>query len=531
MAKNIVSLNFNNTDYSLRPYAICSTAATTAAKVVSISDFNLFTGATILVKFAHTNTQLNPTLNVNNTGEKELICDKKLILGNIYEFVYDGTKWVHVNDTTNNELQHIKYMLPDNGGRDAYILIAKLTDWVEGKSSDYRLIGTIYGARGGNQSLTGVYDIVAQAVSYTPSTLTKTLYTSLHKSIGFVQPCIVEYTFTNENNETETAKFLALKKTGSGDYIYFQGITKGLLPQNKWMEVLVESGKTLPDNMTVIATQSFTETTYSLTTPSYFDGTTKRTLLHSGNCSTYALPKSGGTITGNLVVNGNTTLGDATSDTITAKTSILPSGTINLGSASAKWNNVYINNINGTAISNYALKTDIPTIPAAYELPTADNDTLGGIKTNYTIDETNKNYPVKVDNSGNAYVNVPWTGGSSAGASSHITVQAVTGTSYSNTIPANTILDFTSTNVSGTINITGFGSATETNKLTTYGLTFKTSGNAKLKWPSSTTIYWVNGEYPGAVNPGSALPAAVYEIIITYAPGSKRYTATYAKYK
>ena len=144
MAKNIVSLDFNNTEYSLRPYAICSTAAATKSKTVSINDFALFTGATILVKFANTNTHLNPTLNVNNTGEKELICNKKLIVDNIYEFVYDGTKWVHVNDTTNNELQHIKYMLPDNGGRDAYILIAKLTDWVEGKSSDYRFIGTIY---------------------------------------------------------------------------------------------------------------------------------------------------------------------------------------------------------------------------------------------------------------------------------------------------------------------------------------------------------------------------------------------------
>lgn len=41
-----------------------------------------------------------------------------------------------------------------------------------------------------------------------------------------------------------------------------------------------------------------------------------------------------------------------------------------------------------------------------YTLQVASDSTLGGIKTNYT--QTGKNYAVKVDNSGNAYVNVPW---------------------------------------------------------------------------------------------------------------------------
>lgn len=40
-------------------------------------------------------------------------------------------------------------------------------------------------------------------------------------------------------------------------------------------------------------------------------------------------------------------------------------------------------------------------------IPTASNTVLGGIKTNYSTNE--KNYAVKVDSSGNAYVNVPWT--------------------------------------------------------------------------------------------------------------------------
>lgn len=42
-----------------------------------------------------------------------------------------------------------------------------------------------------------------------------------------------------------------------------------------------------------------------------------------------------------------------------------------------------------------------------YTLPTATTAALGGIKTNYTTN--GKNYKVQVDDSGNAYVNVPWT--------------------------------------------------------------------------------------------------------------------------
>ena len=41
-----------------------------------------------------------------------------------------------------------------------------------------------------------------------------------------------------------------------------------------------------------------------------------------------------------------------------------------------------------------------------YSLSTASEDTLGGIKIGYT--ESNQNYPVELNSSGQAYVNVPW---------------------------------------------------------------------------------------------------------------------------
>lgn len=97
MAKNVVTLNLDNTDYSFRPYGTCSTIASTAAKVVSITGFTLCTGATVLVKFTHVNAAPNPTLNINSTGAKpikaidgwSMVTDPNIY----YEFLYDGTNW------------------------------------------------------------------------------------------------------------------------------------------------------------------------------------------------------------------------------------------------------------------------------------------------------------------------------------------------------------------------------------------------------------------------------------------------------
>lgn len=51
--------------------------------------------------------------------------------------------------------------------------------------------------------------------------------------------------------------------------------------------------------------------------------------------------------------------------------------------------------------------TDFPTIPSAYTLPKATASALGGIMIGYSAN--GKNYPVVLDSSGKAYVNVPWT--------------------------------------------------------------------------------------------------------------------------
>ena len=70
---NISSIKISNTNFAARPYGTCSTAANTAAKAVVMSDFSeLFTGASIIVKFSYANTASSPTLNVNSKGAKTI---------------------------------------------------------------------------------------------------------------------------------------------------------------------------------------------------------------------------------------------------------------------------------------------------------------------------------------------------------------------------------------------------------------------------------------------------------------------------
>ena len=69
----INSIKFGGNTHSFTlPYGVCSTAAATAAKTVTVDNFSLETGATVIIKFTNANTAASPTLNVNNTGAKPI---------------------------------------------------------------------------------------------------------------------------------------------------------------------------------------------------------------------------------------------------------------------------------------------------------------------------------------------------------------------------------------------------------------------------------------------------------------------------
>ena len=81
-------------------YYECSTAAGTAAKIVSASGYVLTTGGCIRIKMTNANTADNVTLNINSTGAKTLYYDgaqasssNSWDAGDILEVYYDGTQY------------------------------------------------------------------------------------------------------------------------------------------------------------------------------------------------------------------------------------------------------------------------------------------------------------------------------------------------------------------------------------------------------------------------------------------------------
>ena len=76
--------------------------------------------------------------------------------------------------------------------------------------------------------------------------------------------------------------------------------------------------------------------------------------VENAAASNIYLPLAGGTVTGNLTVQGNTTLGDAASDTVTftadIASNLIPSGndTLDLGASGTEWANLYVDDITAT---------------------------------------------------------------------------------------------------------------------------------------------------------------------------------------
>lgn len=102
-AANLTALG-EAVEISQHPYGVCSTAAATAGKSVTV-DFSgtlsLFTGLTVRVKFTNGNTATSPTLSVNGTTAKSIkrygtTAATTWGAGQILEFLYDGTNWLIV---------------------------------------------------------------------------------------------------------------------------------------------------------------------------------------------------------------------------------------------------------------------------------------------------------------------------------------------------------------------------------------------------------------------------------------------------
>lgn len=101
VADNLMHLKYNSAGIQL---GTCSTASATTEKAVTIDNFALSSGATVLVTFNNANAATSPTLNVNSTGAISIASEDGTVCsstnpayfpsGSTVEFTYNGTNWV-----------------------------------------------------------------------------------------------------------------------------------------------------------------------------------------------------------------------------------------------------------------------------------------------------------------------------------------------------------------------------------------------------------------------------------------------------
>lgn len=119
-------------------YGTCSTAAATAAKVVTVSsdqNFSLRVGTVIGVKFTISNTAGSVTLNVNSTGAKSIWYNNAAYTGTSTDitgyanrlnyYMYDGTYWVFMTaGNTFNANTYDRTYLSSNGYKAKSAIVA-----------------------------------------------------------------------------------------------------------------------------------------------------------------------------------------------------------------------------------------------------------------------------------------------------------------------------------------------------------------------------------------------------------------------
>lgn len=85
-------------------YGETETSEETQVKIIPIDGFSLKTGARIIIKFIYGNSATNPKLNINDTGEKDIVYSSanklELLEGVSYDFVYNGTDYILIGNSS-----------------------------------------------------------------------------------------------------------------------------------------------------------------------------------------------------------------------------------------------------------------------------------------------------------------------------------------------------------------------------------------------------------------------------------------------
>ena len=458
MAKNIVNLSLDGSNYTTRPYGTCDTAAGTAAKAVTCADFSLATGATILVKFTNANSVSSPTLNVNSTGAKSIYYRGAALASSLYywgagdivEFYYNGTQW-DLLDVSNTNTTYSSLSASDattgtaTTGRliTAKVLHDKIVEMLPSVSQT-ATSGNEVGKITVNGTATTLYAPIQTTVSGNAGSATKlatartidgvsfngsanithygecsTAAATAAKTValtGFTlatgAKVAVKFTVTN----TAASPTLNVNSTGAKSIMYRgSAISAGYLAANRVYEFVYDG----TDYELIGDINTDSNTTYggdrgiSLVSGKFGHSNTAVTAKTAYGSTTTTASANGGTIVvtdikydGYGHITGSTdrtiTLSEAYKGTVTSVT--LTSGT-----------GITVSN-SGSAITSSGSRT--------ITLNTAATDTIGGIKigkdnSSYAVtaatssisaDVTSgKYYAVEIDKDDKAFVYVPWT--------------------------------------------------------------------------------------------------------------------------
>lgn len=179
----------------------------------------------------------------------------------------------------NNAISFARFAPEDNGGATSYELIAELTNYGTGTNTSYvtyGISGFMWSYRAGNCNNSSAYPITA-IVSVGPATMSRI---RVPVTTNVLIPFIVKY-----NNKY----YLALKKSSSSTDFYFMGQKLNLLTT------------TIKVNDASLIEEIQGPETETSTARYYYNNGTPQEYLHAGNYSSYALPLTGGTLTGTLI--------------------------------------------------------------------------------------------------------------------------------------------------------------------------------------------------------------------------------------
>ena len=122
----IHSVQLNDSTYKIEPTLFATAGGTSSSLTAGISNFELVAGVYVNVKVD--SVSANATLNVNNTGAKDIyyngiqIGANMLSEGNIYTYIYTGVHWDIVGDITGKNIMigttaewqaHSSYIAPN----------------------------------------------------------------------------------------------------------------------------------------------------------------------------------------------------------------------------------------------------------------------------------------------------------------------------------------------------------------------------------------------------------------------------------